>query len=459
MILSIDTDNNNIVFERFFKNPIQKIIFSRHNAGVVQVGFSDMPNTAIGSRQVEFAIKPHKDYNFNDFLVYSNSYVLDGSYFNMNPNFNVAAIQALFPLSAAPESILLSLQLRWSDDNVRWAYSNVLDAEVDQSIFMGGELSSFAISSFLDQIVPIMASFDHPINIFNNNLTVNNGSIFVSGSATGITVSGGSNYVNLSSANSWIYVNGKITSKSLSSDSITTPLLSASVGTIGNLTVGNIQVSGLNVANEIVGSLSATNISATNIYANTINALSSNIQVLNITQYELSGFNINGNVNVDGKLAATTLSAVNTITQTISATNAFVPNVFTNNLVLSTIVATSIKTTTLSAVNFTVNNITSVGINTTSLTATNITTNLLSSNFIISNNSFATNASVSALITDSTNTGFLLIRDNKFTILSSYTPTGTADAYGTVGTITYDSDRLYIKVATGWKRSNQFLNF
>jgi hypothetical protein len=450
MILFINPDNNLLVGDPLFRNPIRKILYKRRDGGVVRLGFAGEPQ-ADPSRMLKIGVKPYLDFDAPDFLVYANSYYTlpDSPFYYIAPNFNTVAINSLFTPNLT--SVLVSLEVSWSaDSGVTWDSSQVVDVEIFNDLIQGGEFFPTPLSSFESQIIPILASFVHPINVFDNDLTVSNGSIVVSGSASYISTP--SLFTNTLSAQT--FVSDSISSVSVNTNTLVSNTLDSVSGNINSLTSVSIDT---NTITSVSGNINS--LSANTIFVNELNALSANIAVINITQYELSGFHVKGNFEVDGILTANALSSNTIKTVSISATNAFVPNVFTNNLILSTILATSIKTTTLSAVNFDVSNITSVGINTNSLTATNIYTNVLSADFVISNNSFATNGSVGALLANSVNTGFLQVSDNKFKILSSYTPTGTADAFGTVGTITWDADRIYLKTLTGWKRSNQFLNF
>jgi hypothetical protein len=85
----------------------------------------------------------------------------------------------------------------------------------------------------------------------------------------------------------------------------------------GNTTNDSITVGGVNtpyvVTNSInVNTLSAITLSADRIFTTQLDALSANITVIDIKQYELSGFNVQGNATVQGSISASgTITADN----------------------------------------------------------------------------------------------------------------------------------------------------
>ncbi len=417
MKIGIDTDKNTLVYDSFFRNPITKIEISRRNSGSILVGFSDQP-VALGSRMVELAVKPLDEYNFANFLVYSNAYTLDGAYFNMLPNFNVVAIQSLFALSGENvASIPVSLEMRWSDNSgISWSYSNVIEADIHNNLFAGGELSSFAVSSFLSQIVPILESYTWPINMFNTSLNLDNSNMTFAGSATGITMSGDSDYISLTGSNSKIYVNGQVSAPSLSSITLNTNSISTNSVNSNSITTN-------------FGSIGSVNSVVVN--TNTINALTGTIGTLNISSVEVGGFTASGNVIVEGSVIGNTLSGQNLISNTATLNTLTADSITTNTLLLTSVNATSVNTNTLNA-----NTLSSVA---------------LSSNSLRTGSIIATSESVGSLSAASILTNSLTVSANNIRILTTNTPASSASP-GLSGTLCYDANFIYVYTGSAWKR-------
>lgn len=95
----------------------------------------------------------------------------------------------------------------------------------------------------------------------------------------------------------------------------------------------NLSGSSLNVSN-----ISATNFTATNLLVTNLTALSSVLNVTDITQYELSGFNVFGNANIAGNV---------NVVETVSAANL---------VAVSNITTSCLSTISLSSLNITITN-------------------------------------------------------------------------------------------------------
>lgn len=187
MILYINPDNNLLVGDPKFRNPVSKLLYKRRDGGIVRLGFAGEPQ-ADPSRMIKIGVKLLDDFDAPDFLVYANSYFTlpNSPYYYIAPDFNTVALNALFTPNLT--SVSVSLEVSWSEDSgVSWNSSQVVEVQVFNDLIQGGEFFPTPLSSFESQIIPILASFTYPINIFNNNLTVSNGSIVVSGSASNIT--------------------------------------------------------------------------------------------------------------------------------------------------------------------------------------------------------------------------------------------------------------------------------
>jgi hypothetical protein len=94
----------------------------------------------------------------------------------------------------------------------------------------------------------------------------------------------------------------------------------------GNTTNDSITVGGVNtpyvVTNSInVNTLSATTLSADRIFTTQLDALSANITVIDIKQYELSGFNVQGNATVQGSISVSGNLTVDTDTLVVDSGN------------------------------------------------------------------------------------------------------------------------------------------
>ena len=94
----------------------------------------------------------------------------------------------------------------------------------------------------------------------------------------------------------------------------------------GNTTNDSITVGGVNtpyvVTNSInVNTLSAITLSADRIFTTQLDALSANITVIDIKQYELSGFNVQGNATVQGSISASGNLVVDTDTLVVDSVN------------------------------------------------------------------------------------------------------------------------------------------
>ena len=94
----------------------------------------------------------------------------------------------------------------------------------------------------------------------------------------------------------------------------------------GNTTNDSITVGGVNtpyvVTNSInVNTLSAITLSADRIFTTQLDALSANITVIDIKQYELSGFNVQGDATVQGSISASGNLVVDTDTLVVDSVN------------------------------------------------------------------------------------------------------------------------------------------
>lgn len=90
-----------------------------------------------------------------------------------------------------------------------------------------------------------------------------------------------------------------------------------------NLSANNAVIQSLTTINVITDSLTATNLLVTNL-----TALSSVLNIVDVTQYELSGFNILGNASIAGNVNVTSNLGVN---GDLSATNINVTNLLSSN--------------------------------------------------------------------------------------------------------------------------------
>ena len=103
--------------------------------------------------------------------------------------------------------------------------------------------------------------------------------------------------------------------------------MNGNLNVTGNITASDsITVGGVNtpyvVTNSVnVSTLSATILSADRIFTTQLDALSANITVIDIKQYELSGFNVQGDATVQGSISASGNLTVDTNTFFVDATN------------------------------------------------------------------------------------------------------------------------------------------
>lgn len=132
----------------------------------------------------------------------------------------------------------------------------------------------------------------------------------------------------------------------------------------------------LSARNIVVQNLSAISLTATNLFVTNLTALSSVLNVVNISQYELSGFSVFGDVNITGNVNLTNLlSSANVRTVNLTATNAQIGSAFINGLTAITTSAqiSSAIVNNLTAINAQITNLTSVNTQISSAVVTNLT--------------------------------------------------------------------------------------
>lgn len=129
--------------------------------------------------------------------------------------------------------------------------------------------------------------------------------------------------------------------------------------------------------------IDSNNITASNAFITSLTALSSIINVIDIKMYEMSGFDVTGDVDIDGNLTVIGRTALSGNLDTLNNVS-----VGDNLIVNKNIQSFSLGTTNA--------NVSSLLVNT--LTSQNVTTITLSANTGLTNNLFTTNANVSALL-------------------------------------------------------------
>lgn len=102
-----------------------------------------------------------------------------------------------------------------------------------------------------------------------------------------------------------------------------------------------------------------TNLTATDAHVTNLTAVSTTMQYIDVTIYELSGFESTGNVAVTGNITATdTITGVNTIFTNITGTNEVVTNLTATNIVATNDTATNLTATNLTATDVLYTNVT-----------------------------------------------------------------------------------------------------
>lgn len=153
MKLYIDSTNNQLISDPKFATGVSSISFKRGDSDNLYVGFVadgtlTTPTTAL---DIVFGVKPTGAYDSTQFLVYTDTPTIEGSYYVLNPNFNTQALNDLLMVDGLSTNDIASVtcmgELTFSSLSATWESTNTFSVVVNNDVIRNNESTPTALAT------------------------------------------------------------------------------------------------------------------------------------------------------------------------------------------------------------------------------------------------------------------------------------------------------------------------